>query len=116
MFIASLRSPSPSTNVFRVNVDENHLVTQVDYKLSLKAIANYRSLTYEIHQSYKWLFLCSFNSYRSMMDRNYFSQYYVAQRRPNINATLWGYGFECESPDLDIGRGFCFSIVESNRT
>jgi hypothetical protein len=64
-----------------------------DYDSAVQSITQYRSRTYPSNMTSKWLFLTSLNGYRTAMDRHYYLQYYAAQRHPNINATIWGYGF-----------------------
>jgi hypothetical protein len=65
----------------------------IDYNISMEQIAKFRSWIYPSTIKYKWLFFTSYREYITMMDRNYFAQYYAAKRHPNINATLWGDGF-----------------------
>ncbi len=66
---------------------------QIDYKMSMQRITQYRLSAYPSNTKYRWLFLTSFRIYRIMMDRHYFAQYYAAKRHPNIDPTLWGRDF-----------------------
>lgn len=66
---------------------------RMDYSMSMNKITKYRSSTCFPGTRYKWLFLCTHQTYHSMMNRHYFFQYYAAQRHPNIDPTLWGIGF-----------------------
>ena len=67
---------------------------RIDYQISMERIAQIRSSTYSSMAEYKWLFLSSYQLYTTMMDRNFFAQYDAAKRHPNIDATLWGIGFD----------------------
>ena len=66
---------------------------RIDYTMSMDKITKYRLSTYLSGVRYKWLFLTTYQMYRSMMHRHYFSQYYAAKRHSSIDPTLWGTGF-----------------------
>lgn len=68
-------------------------VRQLEYNISMEQIAKLRSSIYPSTAEYKWLFLSSYHAYTTMMDRNFFAQYYAAKRHSNIKPILWGIGF-----------------------
>ena len=85
----SMNLPAEPTEL----VHNPHLPLQIKYMKSMQRIANFRLSTYTASQRYKWMFLSSLRTYKGMMDRHYFAQFYAAQRHPNIEAILWGDGF-----------------------
>ena len=86
-------SPIVMNNLNTVTHDHSY-----EYKLAMDMIAQYRTRTYPTNLKSKWLFLTSHTAYRTAMDRHYYLQYYAARRHPNINATMWGYGFPGRAP------------------